>query len=74
MIYFEFSSRKSNTNLPKEKKIQFESFSSLPPEDGPIDDYARAAQATEDDCNSIYSEKCRFSLLGLLMSKDRPTF
>ncbi|XP_031636405.1 formin-like protein 7 [Contarinia nasturtii] len=44
----------------------------LPPEDEVNDEYARATQATEEDCDTIYSEKCRFSVLGFLMSKDRP--
>lgn len=45
---------------------------SLPIEDETDDDYGRATQASEDDCNSIYSKQCRFSILGYLVSKDRP--
>lgn len=41
-------------------------------ENDPIDEYSRASQSTEEDCDSVYVEKCRFSVLGLLMSKDRP--
>lgn len=55
-------------------KFIYFSLSSVPDEDGPIDDYVRATQATENDCNSIYSKRCEFSILGLLMSKKRRIF
>lgn len=45
---------------------------SLPVEDETDDEYGRAIQATEEDCDSIYSKQCRFSVLGYLISKDRP--
>lgn len=46
----------------------------MPDEGGPIDDYVRAAQASENECNSIYAQRCQFSILGLLMSKKRQIF
>lgn len=59
-----------------EIQLQFHFFSletfSLPIENESDDEYVRAAQSTEEDCDSIYSENCRFSVLGLLLSKDRP--
>lgn len=55
-------------------KFIYFSLSSVPDEDGAIDDYVRATQATENDCNSIYSKRCEFSILGLLMSKNRRIF
>lgn len=46
---------------------------SLPAENESDDDeYSRASLATEEECDSIYSENCRFSVLGLLLSKDKP--
>lgn len=85
MIYFVYFLRKlKNSSLPikfivyKLRKLGnffFDAFrffySSVPIEDGPIDDYVLATQASENDCNSSYSKRCQFSILGFLISKDR---
>lgn len=61
--------------LPKGKSLYQDIFRALftVPLDGENqDDYTQAMRASESDCDDIYSKRCRYSILGYLISKDRP--
>lgn len=36
------------------------------------DEYANAMRVNETECQTVFSEKCRYSILGYMLSKDRP--
>lgn len=46
----------------------------LPLEDGYHDDYSLAQRSTEAECETEYAKNCRYSILGFLLSKERPIF
>lgn len=60
------------TSIVHSFNLSFSLLFSLPAENDPEDEYNRAAKATDDECETIYSKQCRFSIIGFLMSKDRP--